>query len=259
VSSTEEMADLTGATPRFQCGARSGIPAPLFTRMKKFLTLVLVLATAGFLHADSKKDRERFVTRVETCEAILREFQADPSLAIPAEVLQRAKALVITNQIKGGLLLGFQDGYGVILVKKSNGAWSIPVVVRAGESSLGLQIGGSRIETVYVITDERTPRQLFEGRFNIGVDAAAVAGPHVSEVEKSNRALLSVPVLVYSNQKGLFAGAAVKSGFITRSDSVNRAFYAVDYDLPELLYGNFVDPAPAAVRPLMEYVTQLSP
>ena len=206
--------------------------------MKKILSLLIVLATAVSLQADSKKDRERFVTRVETCEAILREFQADPARAIPANVLQ---------------------GYGTILVKKSNGTWSIPVVVGAGEASLGLQLGGSRIETIYVIMNENTPRQLFEGRFNIGVDAAAVAGPRVADAEKSNRELLSVPVLVYSNQKGLFAGATVKSGYITRSDSINRAFYPGDYDLPELLYGNFVNPVPAEVQPLINYVAKLSP
>ena len=227
--------------------------------MKKILSLLIVLATAVSLQADSKKDRERFVTRVETCEAILREFQADPARAIPANVLQGAKALVITNQIRGGLILGLQEGYGTILVKKSNGTWSIPVVVGAGEASLGLQLGGSRIETIYVIMNENTPRQLFEGRFNIGVDAAAVAGPRVADADKSNRELLSVPVLVYSNQKGLFAGATVKSGYITRSDSINRAFYPGDYDLPELLYGNFVNPVPAEVQPLINYVAKLSP
>lgn len=217
-----------------------------------------MFATALSLHADSAKDRERFITRLETCEAILREFQADPDRAIPADVLRGAKALVITNQIKGGLIFGLQEGYGTILVKKNNGEWSIPVVVRAGEASLGLQLGGSRIETVYVIMSEETPRQLFEGRFNIGVDAAAVAGPRVADAEKSNRQLLSVPVLVYSNQKGYFAGATVKSGYITRSDAINRAFYALDYDLPELLYGNFVNPAPTEVRPLMDYVTHIT-
>lgn len=227
--------------------------------MKKILSLFIVLATVVSLHADSNKDRERFVSRVETCEAILREFQADPARAIPSDVLQHAKGIVITNQIRGGLILGLQEGYGTIMVKKSNGSWSIPVVIRAGEASLGLQLGGSRLETVYVIMNENTPRYLFEGRFNIGVDAAAVAGPRVADAEKSNRELLTVPVLVYSNQKGLFAGATVKSGYITRSDAINRAYYAVDYDLPELLYGNFVNPVPAEVKPLMAYVTQLAP
>jgi len=226
--------------------------------MKTLLSFLILFATALSLHADSNNDRDRFLTRVETCEAILREFQANPNVAIPADVLRAAKALVITNQIKGGLILGLQEGYGTILVKKTNGQWSIPVVVRAGEASVGLQLGGSRIETIYVIMSEDTPRHLFEGRFNIGVDAAAVAGPRVADAEKSNRELLTVPVLVYSNQKGYFAGATVKSGYITRSDAINRAFYAVDYDLPELLYGNFVNPIPVGVKPLMDYVSQLT-
>lgn len=227
--------------------------------MKKLFSLFIVLALAVSLRADSSQDRERFVKRMETCEAILREFQADPARAIPSEVLQRAKALVITTQFKGGLILGFQEGFGTILVKKSNGRWSIPVVVRAGEASLGLQLGGSSVESIYVLMDEQTPRLLFEGRFNIGVDAAAVAGPRAADVEKSNQLLLNIPVLVYTNKMGYFAGATVKSGYITRSDAVNRAFYALDYDLPELLYGNFVNPIPAEVKPLMDYVTQLSP
>jgi lipid-binding SYLF domain-containing protein len=227
--------------------------------MKKLLSLFIVLALAVSLRADSALDRERFIKRMETCEAILREFQADPERAIPAEVFHRAKAIVITTQFKGGLVLGFQEGFGTILVKKANGRWSVPVVVRAGEASLGLQLGGSSVESIYLLMDEQTPRLLFEGRFNIGVDAAAVAGPRVAEAEKSNQLLLNIPVLVYSNKRGYFAGATVKSGYITRSDAVNRAFYALDYDLPELLYGNFVNPIPAEVKPLMDYVTQLAP
>jgi len=118
--------------------------------MKKFLTFLIIAATTLSLHANSSRDK-RFVSRIDTCEAILRELQADPARAIPSDVLQRAKALVITNQIKAGLVLGLQEGYGTILVKKANGEWSIPVVVRAGEGSLGLQLGGSSLETVYVI------------------------------------------------------------------------------------------------------------
>ena len=226
--------------------------------MKKLLCFLIALSAAVSLHADSKRDRNRFVTRLETCEAILREFQDDSTRAIPSQVLQQAKAIVIVTQIKGGVVLGFQEGYGTILVKRTDGSWSIPVVVRAGEASLGLQLGGSRIESVYVLMDERTPRQLFEGRFNIGVDAAAVAGPHASEIENANKALLNVPVYVYTNQKGLYAGATVNSGYITRSDAVNRAFYVSDYDLPELLYGNFIHPIPAEVKPLMDYVTAIT-
>jgi lipid-binding SYLF domain-containing protein len=227
--------------------------------MKKLLCLLLGLTATASLRADANADHDTFITRVETCEAIIREFQADPVNAIPAEVLQRAKALVITNQLKGGILLGFKVGYGAIIVKKSNGQWSIPVLVRSGDASLGLQLGGSSVQSVYVIMNEQTPSLLFEGRFNIGVDAQAIAGPRVAEKEKWNRELLNTPVLVYSKKKGLYAGATVKTGYLTRSDAINRAYYGVPYDLPELLYGNFVNPVPAEVKPLIDFVTQLSP
>ena len=227
--------------------------------MKKPLLLLIVLVSALGLRADSEDDRYRFIDRVETCEAILREFQADPARAIPAEILYKAKAIVITTQFKVGFIIGTRQGYGTILVKKPNGQWSIPVVIHAGETSIGLQLGGTRLESVYVIMNEETPRLLFKGRFNIGIDASAIAGPHAADVEKSNQKLLNAPVLVYTNEKGVYAGATVKSGYITRRDAVNRAFYGVDYDLPELLYGNFVNPIPGYVRPLVEYVTELSP
>ncbi len=227
--------------------------------MKKLLCLLLGLTATAALRADANSDRVTFVTRVETCEAIIREFQSDPATAIPAEVLQRAKAIVITNQLKAGFIVGFKAGYGTIMVKKSNGQWSIPVLVSAGDASLGLQLGGSSVQSVYVIMNEQTPSLLFEGRFNIGVDAQAIAGPRVAEKETWNRELLNTPVLVYSKKKGLYAGATVKTGYLTRSDAINRAYYAVPYDLPELLYGNFVNPVPADVKPLMDYVTQLAP
>ncbi len=227
--------------------------------MKKLLCLLLGLTATAALRADANTDHDTFVKRVETCEAIIREFQSDPTIAIPSEVLQRAKALVIANQFKAGIILGFQAGYGTIMIKKSNGQWSIPVLVSSGDASLGLQLGGSSVQSVYVIMDEKTPSLLFEGRFNIGVDAQAIAGPRVAEKETWNRELLNTPVLVYSKKKGLYAGATVKTGYLTRSDSINRAYYGVPYDLPELLYGDYVKPVPADVKPLMDYVTQLSP
>ena len=224
--------------------------------MKTLLCFVLGFLSVAALRAG---ERESFVSRVETCEAILREFQASPATAIPDDVLKSAKAIVITNQVKGGALLGIKAGYGTIMVKKPNGRWSIPVLVKAGDISLGLQLGGSALNTIYLIMNEDTPRQLFLGRANIAIDAQAVAGPHVSEKEGVNHPLITAPVLVYSKKKGLYAGATIKTGFLSRSDGINRAFYDVAYDLPELLYGDFVNPVPAEVKPLMDYVTQLSP
>jgi len=228
--------------------------------MKKLsLLILLAFASVAFVPAAvAKLTRAECVTRVETCEAILREFQADPSLAIPAGVLQKARAIVVVNQFKAGFLFGVKDGYGVVLVKRPNGGWSIPALIAAGEASFGLQAGAKTIETVMIITDDQTPRLLFKERFNVGVDAKAVAGPRAAEAQRENHAIVDAPVLVYSRTKGLYAGATVKAGYLTRSDNANFVLYNTQYTLPELLYSDWVQPI-GEVRPLMDFVRQIAP
>ena len=228
--------------------------------MKKFLLLsLLALLGAAPIPAFARElSRAGCVTQVETCEAILQEFQNDPANAVPASILHQAKAIIIVNQFKAGFFLGVKDGYGVILVKQASGRWSLPVLISAGEASLGFQIGAKSIETIMVVTDEQTPRILFNQRFNVGVDAKAVAGPKAAEVEKDNHELINAPILVYTKTKGLYAGATVKAGWLQRSDDVNFILYNTAYTMPELLYSDWVQPIPEVV-PLMNYVQKIAP
>jgi lipid-binding SYLF domain-containing protein len=192
----------------------------------RLLPACLALLASPFLRAEEPAKVDKYTARIETCEAILREFQADDQLSIPTEVLRQAKALVIVNQVKGGLILG-------------------------------LQLGGQRTETIYVVTDKEIVRRLFDGRVNIGVDARAIAGPRTYEAEKVNQEILTTPVLVYGRNHGYYAGATVKTGWLDRNDSLNWDYYHTPYVLPELLYGDFVKVTPQ-VRPLVDYVTQIT-
>jgi len=225
--------------------------------MKKFLFLTL-LALLGAALARADLTRPDLVARVESCEAILEEFQSQRATAIPANVWQRARAVLILNQFKAGFLIGLQDGYGVIMVKKPSGRWSVPVLVHAGEASLGFQLGAKAVETIFVITDDKTPQILFKQRFNVGVDAKAVIGPKGAEAERNNEEILRTPMLAYTKSVGLFAGATVKAGHITRNDQANFTLYNTRYALPELLYSDWVQP-PAEVQPLMAKLQQLAP
>jgi lipid-binding SYLF domain-containing protein len=227
--------------------------------MKKLLLLsLLALTFAAPSAALAALTRAEYVTRVESCEAILQEFMTNPATAIPPSILQQAKAIVIVNQFKAGFFLGVKDGYGVILVKQADGRWSLPVLLAAGEASLGFQLGMKSVETVMIMTNEQTPKLLFNERFNVGVDAKAVAGPKAAESERDNHPIIDAPVLVYSKSKGLYAGATVKFGYLTRSDEANYVLYNTSYTLPELLYSNWVQPIPE-VQPLMNYVQRIAP
>ena len=228
--------------------------------MKKFLILSIV-ALFGAAVVRAETARADLVTQVETCEAILQEFQSRPDTAVPAAVLQHAKAIIITNQFKAGFFIGIKAGYGVILVKKPNGRWSLPVLLNAGEASLGLQAGATSVEAIYIINDEATPRLLFKHRFSVGVDAKAIAGPKDAEVERYGAEILQTPMLVYQKVAGLYAGATVKAGQLSRDDAANAKLYNTRYTMPELLYSDFVQAQSAApeVMPLMNLMQRLSP
>jgi lipid-binding SYLF domain-containing protein len=227
--------------------------------MKKLLTLALAATLLGAASARAGDDpRTEQVTRVDTCEAILREFMSSPATAIPPGIWQQARGVMILNQFKAGFILGVKGGYGVIMVKKPGGHWSLPVLIDASEASLGLQIGAKSVETVCIITDDATPRLLFTSQYNIGVDAKAVAGPKSAEYENDARTTFIAPVLVYSRSVGLFAGATVKAGHVKRDDAANFILYSTAYTMPELLYSDWVTP-PSEVQPLMAYVQQLAP
>jgi lipid-binding SYLF domain-containing protein len=230
----------------------------IFFHVMKKLLLLSLLALLSSPFAFAEPSRADLVARVETCEAILREFQYRPATRPSTEAWKRAKAVMIINQFKAGFLLGVKDGYGVLMVKKPDGLWSLPVLINAGEASIGFQIGAKSVEGVFIITDENTPRRLFSNRFNIGVDAKAVVGPKAAEKESNNEEILRTPVLAYTKSVGLYAGATVKAGHISRNDPANFALYNTRYTMPELLYSDWVQPPPE-VQPLMKYVQELSP
>jgi SH3 domain-containing YSC84-like protein 1 len=237
----------------------SGPTQPLSIAMKKlFLPLLVVFFSAGATRLAAAVDRADLVARVESCEAVLQEFQREPRIAVPASVLAKAKAIVIVNQFKAGFIFGVKDGYGVVMVKKPSGHWSVPVLISAGEASLGLQVGATSIETIYIITDDATPRLLFKDRFRVGVDAKAVIGPKAAEAENPEYKVLNAPVLIYTKSAGVFAGATVKAGYISRNDEANFTLYRTQYTLPELLYSDWVTP-PDEVQPLMKLVQQIAP
>ena len=224
--------------------------------MKRLLLLAAALALTAAASA-GPINRSDYVARLQTCEAILQDTMTQPGRAIPADIFRRAKGIVILNQVHVGFLFGVRGGWGIAMVKHPNGQWSVPIFLSGGELSFGLQAGGKSIESVYLLMDDATTRLLFKSRFNLGVDAKAVAGPAAAEAESSTKTY-NAQVLVYSNVKGFYAGATVKTGTITPLTEATQQFYNTDYGLPEILFSDWVAPAPEA-RELIAYMQRLSP
>lgn len=225
--------------------------------MKKFFTFTLLVSILVSPLVARTLPRQDYVKQMETCEAILREFMANPEYTIPKSILQRARGIIIVNQFRAGFVVGVKGGYGLIMVRRSDNTWSVPVLLAANEGSLGFQIGASANETVYILMDDATPRMLFNHRFHVGVDAEAVVGPKGATSEQSNEEILKTPVLVYSKDRGAYLGANLKAGVLTRDDKANYTLYNTTYTLPEILYSDWVK-TPSEVEPLMNYVRKIA-
>ena len=227
--------------------------------MKKFLLTVFCLtALAGFASAAHELTRADVIVHLDSAEAILQDLQGNIKTAIPADVLRRAKGLVIVNQFQAGFILAVKDGYAVALARRPNGKWSVPAFLKAGEISFGVQAGGKAINAVYVLMDDTSTRLLFKNRFNFGAEAKAAAGIRTAESESVTRPLAGdTNVYVYTSTEGYYLGAALKTGFMSPDEAANRIFYNTNDHLPELLFSDWVTPPPEA-HFIMDYVTRLT-
>ena len=226
--------------------------------MKKFLTALLSLSVMLVAARAENFDRTSVITELDSCEAILREMQGNSRTAIPADVLRKAHGIIIVNQFQGSFILGIKDGYGVALVRRPNGKWSVPAFLKAGELSIGFQAGAKTINAVYVLMDENAARLLFKNRMNLGAEAKVTAGIRAAETEAVTKNLPgNANVLVYSNVEGLYAGASIKTGYLSPQQRANELFYNATHRMPELLYSDWVTP-PSEASYLMNYVDAIT-
>ena len=195
------------------------------------LLLVLLLlgcllpALPGFANP-LKKTNEKLDQRIRRSADRFIEMQKVPGKRLPADLLARARGIIILHKFKAGLIVVGEAGNGVALVRdKTTGAWSAPAFISSAEGSYGLQIGAQESTIVLLLMNETGLKPLLGGSVNIGVDVAATAGPF-DEGGKIDTTTIQQPILVYSSSGGLFAGAAFKGGGILPEQKSNEMFYA---------------------------------
>lgn len=211
----------------------------------RFLTLGLLFAVpASSLHA-AKSFRDKLIASLSTCEYSLDVVMSKPETAIPADALRQCKGVVIVHQYRVGLIFGGQGGSAVLVARNpQSGNWGPPVFLDPGGITFGLQAGAKEINSVFLLMSDEAVRRAYSGRFELGADAIAVAGPKTAEVD--NFDLFKAPVLVYTSLGGLYAGAAIKGGWLTPYDKANRELYHTPYSTPEIALSTWFEIPPEA-------------
>jgi lipid-binding SYLF domain-containing protein len=191
-----------------------------------------------------RNDTERFVDAAK----ILEIFTTDAEHGIPADILQRARGIaVIPNVIRGGLVFGGRRGRGLLAIRSPNGEWSNPAFVTLTGGSIGAQFGAESADVVLVFANDRSVRNIASGKFTLGGDATAVAGPlgRRTQAAVTGRA----EVYVYMHSRGLFAGAAFEGTRLDVDQEASAAFYRGTRGVP---LGAQTFETPAAALPFLD-------
>jgi lipid-binding SYLF domain-containing protein len=149
-----------------------------------------------------------------------------PDKAIPKDLLQRAHAIaVMPDVIKAGFVVGGRHGDGLISVKTREGTWSNPSFVSITGGSVGFQAGVSSTDVILVFRTQRGVDSIVNGKFTLGADASAAAGPVGRTAQASTDAQLKAEIYSYSRARGLFAGVSLDGSALTIDNDANQAVY----------------------------------
>jgi lipid-binding SYLF domain-containing protein len=196
---------------------------------------------------------------VEHATTVLHEIMAIPANAIPAALLANAQGIaIVPGVIKGGFVVGVRRGKGIVLVRDDHGAWRPPQFVTLTGGSVGWQIGVQSTDVILVFRTTQGTQNLMNGKFTIGADAAAAAGPLGREATLATDAALKAEILSWSRSRGLFAGVSL-DGSMLQIDSLAGINYYQGTGMTSngTRIGETVQLPPSAVK-LLETVTRYS-
>jgi len=184
------------------------------------LALAILLAAAPAFAGDTEDARARNAVRV------LNESLAIPESAIPDKLFDEARAIVIVpDTIKAGLVVGGRRGLGLMSVKRPDNTWSPPVFVKLVGGSVGFQAGVQSADVILVFRSDRGVADIVNGKFTLGADASAAAGPVGRSASAATDGQLKAEIWSWSRARGLFAGIALDGAVLKIDDEANQAVY----------------------------------
>jgi SH3 domain-containing YSC84-like protein 1 len=220
----------------------------------KVIAGVLLALTPAFLYAakgDKNEDK-----RIRESANVFTEIMSAPDKGIPTEILEKAQCIgIVPNLKRAGFVVGAKYGKGVLVCRTGHG-WSAPSNIRIEGGGIGLQIGVSETDLVFVVNSKTGEEKLMQDKFTFGADAQASAGPVGRTAEAQTDAKLHAEILSYSRSRGLFAGISLDGSTLRPDKEDNQALYGSSVTQQDILTGKVK--APASAEALYSALNQYS-
>jgi SH3 domain-containing YSC84-like protein 1 len=183
-------------------------------------------ASAQFVQPAPLAPQSDEVAIVESATQVLNEIMSAPATGIPRALLHDAQAIVIApGLLKGGFVIGVRHGRGVLVMRDGNGGWRAPSFISITGGSIGWQIGVQATDIIMVFKTKQSVQKLATGKFTIGGDVAATAGPVGREASAATDVQLKSEIYSYSRSRGLFAGAALDGSAVSMDNAATLTYY----------------------------------
>ncbi|MEZ5402098.1 MAG: lipid-binding SYLF domain-containing protein [Bryobacteraceae bacterium] len=204
----------------------------------------ILLAVSSLALGQSVNDTTK---RLDAAEAVVREVMDTPDKAIPQNLLDKAECVVVVPGLKkGAFVIGAKYGRGFVTCRSKGGqGWSAPGAVRVEGGSFGFQIGGSEIDVVMLVMNQRGAERLLSSKFTVGADAMAAAGPVGRTAQAETDATMRAEILTWSRSRGLFAGISLQGATLRQDGDGNQELYGKEGNNKDIVLGGQAVP-PAA-------------
>jgi lipid-binding SYLF domain-containing protein len=209
------------------------------------IAIVLAIVTAGTRPAAA----EDIATRVQKAVSVLNSLTESSGKGIRPEEFASADCVaVIPGFKKGAAVVGVSFGRGFISCRNGDN-WSAPAAITLEGGSLGVQIGGEKIDVVILSLDKERRSKLLSDRFAIGTGASAAWGNG-----KLAHGDTDARILFFGHTNGAFAGFDLDGTTLKPDDSGNKALYGKTITNSEIVESAAI---PAVAQPLISKLTSV--
>lgn len=192
--------------------------------------------------------------RLSDAASTFSEIMATPDKAIPNELLEKARCVVIVPGLKkAAFIIGGKFGKG-FLTCRSGGGWTGPAAIRVEGGSVGFQIGGSETDVVMLVMNDRGAQKLVSSEFTLGGEGEVAAGPVGRAASAQTDALMRAEILSWSRSRGVFAGVSLQGATLREDKDDNAALYGRPLTSKEIIEGKMAPPA--AARTLISMIAK---
>lgn len=194
-----------------------------------FTVCALALGVAGTAlaqHAEARK--------VDDAVEVFQAFVSLPEKQVPRELMKTTYALGIFPDVqKASFVIGGQRGSGVLLTRRGDGSWSLPLFITLSGASVGWQAGIQSSDILLFFRTKRSVDSVLRGKYTLGVTASVAAGAMGREAGAVTDTDMKAEIYSYARSRGIFAGVGIQGVSMEVDLDAASRYYGRDISSPE--------------------------